>query len=91
MLITLVALATIIGAPIALVAIFFTVRQGIRESRESRENRQAALIAAAVKGATDPLRAAIKNLRDALASMTTDRDYHRKHADELEAELREKK
>ncbi|MGX7679070.1 hypothetical protein ACSMXN_09230 [Jatrophihabitans sp. DSM 45814] len=90
MLITLVALATIIGAPVALIGVYFTVKQGITQSRESRENRQSAAIAAAVKAATDPLRQTIKNLREALAAMTTDRNYFRQHADELEAELREK-
>lgn len=90
MLITLVALGSILTALIGLPTLWIMVRQYIRESRGNRDSKQAEAIAKAVADAVAPWKALVKDLRERLTGMTQERDYHRNHVDELESELRGK-
>jgi vacuolar-type H+-ATPase subunit E/Vma4 len=75
----IIALATVSGVLIALLALILSIRQALRESKTDRRSQ----INDAVKSAVDPL-------REQLLEMTNDRNYHRKRADAYEAELRKR-
>ena len=73
----IIVLGVLVGILTGILSVYLLARQS---SRESARLRQADLDRA-VEAATTPL-------RSELAAMTADRDYHRKRADDFEAELR---